>query len=360
MSVKGRSAAAVAGLAMLLMLWFAGAARAQTAYAPPDRPGPALSVPPDKLAASLHCKPSVTNATVTPVLLNPATGVDDEQNYSWNWEPALDKLGIPWCSYTAPAKTLDDIQVSGEYLVHAIRAMHAMAGRRIAIVGHSQGGMSMRWALRFWPDTRAMVDDVIGFSPSNHGTTASGQQCALGCPPAVWQQSNRANLIAALNSSAETWPGISYTQIWTHTDEVVQPAGDASTASAALHTGTGRITNVATQDLCPADTYEHLQVGTVDPVAYALAVDALTRDGPADPARVDRAVCAQFAMPGVDWTNPRTLQEIIASQPGLLGVIVPGANLVGAPEVRQEPPLKCYVFAAGCPKATATAAARRR
>ena len=30
--------------------------------------------------------------------------------------------------------------------------------------------MIPRWALRFWPDTRVMVDHVVGLSPSNHGT----------------------------------------------------------------------------------------------------------------------------------------------------------------------------------------------
>ena len=45
------------------------------------------------------------------------------------------------------------------------------------------------------------------------------------------------------------------------------------------------ITNIATQAVCPGDAYEHLTIGTIDPVAYALAVDALTHPGPADPAR---------------------------------------------------------------------------
>lgn len=324
-------------------------APADPAYAPLDRSGPALSVPADQLAASLRCSPGVQDAGVEPVLLNPATGVTAEQNYSWSWEPALDQLGIPWCAYTAPHSTLDDIQVSGEYLVHAIRTMYALAGRRIAVMGHSQGGMSMRWALRFWPDTRDMVDDVIGFSGSNHGTTLAGGDCAHGCPPAVWQQAAGARFIAALNSFAETFRGISYTEIWTHTDEVVQPAGSAATASAALHTGDGAITNVATQDLCPLDPYEHLEVGTVDPVAYALAVDALTHAGPADPSRVSRMVCLQTTMPGVDWTSPKTLQEILAGSPGLAAVVTPGLNLVGAPEVTEEPPTACYVYADGCP-----------
>jgi hypothetical protein len=319
------------------------------AYAPLDQPGVRLDVPAAKLAASLHCTAGVRNATREPVLLSPATGATVEQNYSWNWEPALDKLGIPWCAYDAPSHTLEDIQVSGEYLVYAIRTMHAMAGRKIAVMGHSQGGMSMRWPLRFWPDTRAMVDDVIGFSGSNHGTTTA-TACQAGCPPADWQQAANAKFIDALNSYAETFPGISYTEIYTHTDEVVTP-NHGEHASAALHGGGGAILNIATQDVCPGDLYEHLTIGTVDPVAYALAVDALRHVGPADPHRIDRGVCSQVLMPGVDPANPNIATQLVALQPGLLAVSVPGTNLVGVRELKAEPPLACYVFAR-CPGQT--------
>ena len=331
---------------------FAGApgAAAAVAYAPLDQPGPPLTVPLARLSAALYCQPGVRHAAVEPVLLNPATGVDPAENYSWNYEPALTELGIPWCTYTAPHHTLDDIEASGEYLVYAIRAVHALAGRPIAVMGHSQGGMSMRWALRFWPDTRPMVDDVIGFSGSNHGTTVlSASVCGLGCPPADWQQLSTARFIAALNSGAETFPGISYTEVYTHTDEVVQPNSGVH-ASAALHTGAGAITDVATQDLCPSDVYEHLAVGTVDPVAYALAVDALTHPGPADPARVARirGLCSRATMPGVDLTNPNTLAQILAAGPTLASATLgPTATATaGAPVLRAEPALACYVFAA--------------
>jgi hypothetical protein len=158
-----------------------------------------------------------------------------------------------------------------------------------------------------------MVDDVIGFSGSNHGTTAlSSATCAPGCPAAVWQQAYDSPFIEALNSDAETVPGISYTEIWTHTDEVVDPNGSVATASASLHTGGGIITNVPTQQICPLDVYEHLTIGTVDPVAYALAVDALTHPGPADPTRIPPSVCSQVTMPGVS-PNLNSVAQILAA-----------------------------------------------
>jgi hypothetical protein len=64
-------------------------------------------------------------------------------------------------------------EVAGEYVVYAIRIMHAAYGGRIDIVGHPQGGMVPRWALRLWPDTRAIVDDLVGLSPSTWGSAST-------------------------------------------------------------------------------------------------------------------------------------------------------------------------------------------
>jgi hypothetical protein len=325
-------------------------ARSETpAYAPLDRPGPALTVPARRLQAALECHGSPTRGG-QPVLLNPATSVTPDQDYSWTYEKAFTAQHRYWCAVTMPDHTFGDIQVAGEYLVHAIRVMHRRTGRPIAILGHSQGGMSMRWALRFWPDTRAMVADVIGMAPSNHGTTAL-PTCRPGlttCTPAVWQQQADAAFIAALNSGAETFAGVAYTVIYTHTDEVVTPNSSAQTSSSALHTGDGAITNVAVQDVCPADVDEHLLVGTIDPTTYALVMDALTHSGPADPARIDPAVCGQVFMPYVDPADVRTYLQPLQALPGLASTPLPYANLVGAPMVGAEPALRCYVFAAGC------------
>lgn len=322
-------------------------ARAGSRFAPLDRPGPRLRVPARELRQSLLCHGDPRRGP-EPVLLNPATGVTPEQNYSWNYERAFTAQHRAWCAVTMPDRTLEDIQRSGEFLVHAIRVFHHRAGRRIAVMGHSQGGMSMRWALRFWPDTRRMVDDVIGFAGSNHGTTAL--PCGTiqpQCPPADWQQGAGAQFIAALNSRAETFRGISYTEIYTHTDEVVQPNSGPDASSSSLHTGQGRITNVATQDVCPGDVDEHLTVGTIDPVAYALALDALRHRGPARPSRIPSSVCTQVYQPGVDPANVQNYLQTFQAAFGLLAVSTP-VNLVGAPEVSKEPRLRCYVLARGC------------
>jgi hypothetical protein len=344
------SAVAIAVLAAIGVVGGNPAGASTASFAPLDRPGPALSVPTATLSAALACHGDLAGSALEPVVLSPATGVTPDQNYSWNYERAFTAQRRPWCAVTMPFHTLGDIQTAGEYLVYAIRAVHAKAGRRIAVMGHSQGGMSMRWALRFWPDTRAMVDDVIGFAGSNHGTTAI-PSCRPGwtsCLPAVWQQQASSNFITALNSGTETFQGISYTEIFTHTDEVVRPNNTDATSSSALHTGSGAITNVSTQSICPLDVYEHLSVGTIDPVAYALATDALNHAGPAQPQRINRSTCLQLVQPGVNPLNVNMYLQILAGAPGLLSVSLPDVNLVGAPEVPAEPALRCYVLATGC------------
>jgi hypothetical protein len=354
-----RRAAVLTGALLATALAPVAPAGAAEAYAPTTQPGPALSPSPAALAAALKCTGTIGNAAgPTPVLFVPATGVTPEQNYDWNWKPALQRLGVPFCTIELPQKSLGDVQTAGEYVTSAIREVHRRAGRRISIIGHSQGGMVFRWALRFWPDTRPMVDDAIGFAGSNHGTTVIDAlpTCSLlGCPVASLQQSSTSKFIAALNSQQETFAGISYTNIRTNYDEVVTPSNvaDPRTASSSLTTGDGRITNVAIQDVCPGELSEHLLVGTTSNTAYALAMDALTHDGPANPSRVPASTCASPLMPGVDPANLQANVTALTALPGLISVV--GVNLAGVPVARQEPALKSYVFAkTSTPGATAT------
>jgi pimeloyl-ACP methyl ester carboxylesterase len=318
------------------LLWTVSATA--VTYAPPDTPGPRLSVPARLLKRALVCTAAVAHANHSPILLVPGTTINPTE-FAWNWERALTARGRPYCTIDLPGNAMGDIQIAGEYVVYAIRHMHRLSGRKVDIVGHSQGGMVPRWALRFWPDTRSMVGDLVGMSPSNHGTLDADVVCIPGCAPAIWQQRNDAHFIAALNSYQETFPGISYTSIYTDTDEVVVP-NFGPAASSALRGGGGQITNVAIQAVCPLDVTEHIGIGTYDATAFAIAMDALTHPGPADPARVSRAVCLDPLMPGV---NPLTFVTDFAQTNAVVAT-----TLATYPHVSAEPPLACYVTAS-CP-----------
>jgi len=314
-------------------------------YAPLDRPGPALSVAPGDLQGAMQCH-GTPGEGPRAVFLNPATSVTPEENYSWNWMKVFNAQGRYWCTTTMPHHTFGDIQTASEYIVHAIRTMYRRTGGKVAIMGHSQGGMSGRWALRFWPDLRSKVSEVIGMAPSNHGTR-SLVQCIEGvttCTPAVWQQGAGSAFMDALNSRAETFADIDYTNVYTMLDEVVTPP-----ASSGLTTGAGRIANVRVQDVCPADPHEHVLMGTASPAVYAIVMDALGHAGPAQVARVDRAYCNRLYMPGVDPIAVHEYAPMLSAIPSLLTTVTPDVTLSGAPLLRREPALRCYVYAAGCP-----------
>ena len=302
---------------------------ALTAPATAALPGPALHVP----ASSLTCSGSFSRSGPTPVLLVPGTTLTPDVNFDWNYEKVFTAAGRSWCAVTLPNHAMSDIQVAGEYVAAAIRAEHAKAGRKIDIVGYSQGGMVPRWALKYWPDTRAMVDDMVGIDPSNHGTLDADAICVPGCAPAIFQQESNSTFLTALNSGAETYAGISYTQTYSIEDEVVVPNIDPA-ASSALHTGAGRISNVEVQSICPLHVADHLTMGTFDPVAYAVVLDALDHSGPASAARIPSSVCGQLIMPGLDAGS-------VATNFARLGVVVAG-ELALYPHVSAEPPLAAY------------------
>src|SRR4051794_13749737 len=229
--------------------------------------GPPPSVPAGDLAEALEGPKSLSGVTRAPVLLIPGTNLEPKGNFDWNYEPALDAAHIPWCAVTLPRYAMGDIQVAAEYVVAALRRMYADAGRRVSVIGYSQGGMIGRWALKWWPDTRAMVEDLIGNAPSNHGTLTARPACSSQCPPADWQQRDDSKFIQALNTGPETFAGIDYTVNFTHSDEVVTPNTDARTGSSALRTGDGPIPNTALQEICPNDTPDHPPTGRHSPPA---------------------------------------------------------------------------------------------
>lgn len=322
------------GLLTVILVLLAGLLVTSPVAAAPDPDEPTIRTATSTLARSLVCSPGVDQAATTPVLLVHGTRVTARENWSLVYLPSLTQLGIPWCYVKLPQRATGDIQISAEYVVHAIREMYDRAHRPVSVIGASQGGMLPRWALRFWPSLRPMVDDLVALAPTNHGTESHRDACAQGpCLPAEWQQAIGSKFMSALNSGQETFPGISYTNIYSHADTTVTPNQD-DTGSSSLHGGGGAITNVAVQDVCPTSNASHIMVGLFDRIGFNLALDALAHLGPANVSTVKSRGCHQPAPPGF---NPLPL---LLSVPGLLA-----SNLLGvgmAAKTDHEPALRCY------------------
>jgi triacylglycerol lipase len=151
--------------------------------------------------------------------------------------------------------------------------------QKVSIVGHSEGGMMPRYYIRFLGGA-AKVGDLIGLSPSNHGTENPLvlEGAALGCTACAEQEAAGSSFLRRLNSGIEAPGPVDYTVIQTIYDAVVIPW-----TSAFLSGPPARVTDVTLQKRCPGDITGHLGIPT-DPVALQWIENALGRPGPANPA----------------------------------------------------------------------------
>ena len=289
---------------------------------------PRFDVPAGALRASLQCPSRFAHRDRNPVLLVHGTGLNADESWDWNYEVALPPSGYDWCAVTLPDRALGDIQVSSEYVVYAIEHIHALTHRKLTVITHSQGGMEGRWALRWWTTARSDTADLIDLASPNHGIDAADWCAQSGnCWPAVWQMATGSHFLHALNSVSETPGRVAYSQIYSQTDELVEPS------TTVPLTGGTHTANVAIQSICPGRWVHHAGLLS-DPVAWELALDAMTHAGPADPGRIDRGACVQATMPYVNSEQVLTGNAFLYGRAAVAFEQHPG--------VRAEPPLKPY------------------
>lgn len=316
----------------------------------PDEP--ALTTPQDTLDAALHCT-AFTHPDKPAVLLVHGTFTAGQEQYEWNYIPLLSARGYDVCAVTYPDRGLGDQQISAEYVVNALRRLHAKTGRKLAMIGHSQGATMPRWALKWWPSARAAVADFVMQAGPHHGTLIASpatleQQLGLGAlpvgllPAAFYQFTPGSQFVGALNAGDETPGDIDYTNLYTLTDELVEPAVPVPTAALDWQQNNPRVANILLQKVCPQQIVDHVTIGTIDSLAFALALDAIEHAGPADPARIDPTqVCLNIpiiANPALASAGVSTLLTILQSD---IATGAPDPHLTGA-----EPPLKPYAQAA--------------
>lgn len=271
-----------------------------TDNAPPANPrarlsgGPALTVPEDLLESALSCPSSFGHAH-KPVLLVHGIPQTPDEAWSWNYAKVLPSQGFDVCTVALPDLARGDLQVQTEYVVHAITAMGRRSGGKVDVIAFSIPPLAARAAMRWWPDARALVDHLVLIGAQNHGEINFDVLCALPCIAPFWQAKPDSKFLAALNAGDETPGDVAYTSVYSRTDPVLllSPLPGIATSDLA------GASNIGVQDICPLRIVDHAQ-SLSDAVIYAVVIDALTHSGPADPARIDRSVCQQLTMPGVD------------------------------------------------------------
>ncbi len=298
------------------------------AATPASAIGPALETNPTDLDRAVRCPVSFSGAH-EPVLLVQGTAGRPEDHWALGYSKIMPDLGYDVCTVRLPDLALGDIQVAAEYVVHAVRAIAAKSGKKVDLVGYSQGGLEPRWAFKYWPDVRESVDDLVTLASPHHGAIATDVLCLATCQAAVWQMNylGPSNFLQALNAGDETPGAIDYTSIYSLTDELVQPALPTPTAALA------GATNIAIQDVCIGRPVQH-GLEPFDAAVFALLLDALSHPGPAVPARVGSAVCTELFVPGLTPDDVVIAQEVVYAN-GLESVGLLGQKVPAEPPVRE-------------------------
>jgi len=287
---------------------------------------PPLTEPSTALRRATRCDPADRlRSAKRVVLLVHGTATTPRESWSWGYEKALHADGFALCTVRLPDYALGSMTRSAEYVVSAARVAIRRSERRIAIIGHSQGGQLGVWATRFWPDVARGVHDVVALASPLDGTALGNELCVLSrCIALAWQSRRGSQTVAALRR-APVPSGVDTTAIATRYDEIVRPQPAVNSIRGAR--------SILLQDVCRNDPVEHnLILG--DPLGYALAIDAITHQGPADPRRIPRSTCQQHFIPHGD---------LVGASAGLASIL---RFVTGVTDVRRfvgaEPPLPAY------------------
>ncbi|KAJ5935438.1 hypothetical protein N7466_004985 [Penicillium verhagenii] len=255
----------------------------------------------------------------TPVILVPGTGTYGGEAYESNFAKLLkaSTFGDPvWLNI--PGRMCDEAPKNAQYVAYAINYISSRTQRQVAVVGWSQGTLSIQWSLKYWPSTRDQVSNFICLSADFAGTVNAWALCPFNGTqpgtPAVWHQTRNSNFIATLRSNGGDSAYVPTTSIYSATDEVVQPQSGRGASAFMKDERDVGVTNCELQveaRFKPAGlVYTHEAV-LYNPLAWALAEDAIRNGGPGRFDRIDMAeVCRHTMAPGVNFIDAAKTQAL--------------------------------------------------
>ncbi|GAA5925985.1 esterase/lipase family protein [Sporobolomyces koalae] len=308
-----------------------------------------FSQPCSTYASAVTCPNGIQGKAGGIVLLVHGTGSTGAE--SWAQGPYVLELpsagpGYDVCYVDLPGRSIGDAQVSSEYVAYNIKDLAAKSATgQVSLISHSQGGLNVQWAVDFWPSYRSLVHAFVGLAPDFHGTAEGPLACTLedvssvgqGCNPSVIQQTVGSHFLAAINTKANQ-ALVPTTSLYTHYDDIIQPE--------VLVPATSRLNGASVHamqdlDVCgPGYIADHFTM-IVSSAAYALALDALTHNGYADPARVSKAACF-WAL-----TDVVVLNDFNRTVAFVESAVNDVQALSFGPKVKTEPLLMPYVCASG-------------
>ena len=251
------------------------------------------------LPINYYASPPGANVRCTPSAAHPYPVVLSEGTFSsmFNSFGAIspDLVNNGYCVYafnygqTLPLTSINatgDIRNSAAQLATEVNRVLALTGAgKVDLVGWSQGGMMPRYYLNNLGGA-AKVNMLVGFAPSNYGTTLDGLTTlatglgVLGLTTALLsiscvacsQQIQGSSFLTSLNKTP-TVAAVKYVDIETSHDEVVTPF-----TNAFLPAGPN-VQNITLQNQCSQDASDHLSIA-YDSNALADMVNALGADSP--------------------------------------------------------------------------------
>lgn len=299
----------------------------------PSGSDPAFSTPKSVLDAGLTCKNGSPSSQTKPILLVPGTGVTGEQNYDSNWIPLSSALGYSPCWVSPPPFMLNDSQVNAEYIVNAVSVLYSGNGnQKVPVLTWSQGGLATQWGLTFFPSIRSKVDRLMAFAPDYKGTIEASFLNAVGLSSqSVWQQTSGSAFLTALMNAGGLSQIVPTTNLYSATDEIVQPQITNSPIDSSY---LFNAKNIQTQTVCgPLFIIDH--AGSVtSQFSYVVGKSALS-------SPTGQAQSKDY---GLTDCNPLPANDLTAEQKvessGLL--LVAGKNVIAGPKQNCEPDLKPY------------------
>lgn len=280
-------------------------------------------------------------SNISAIVMVPGTAVPGGQTWAVGYAKKFIQDGIAnpvWLNI--PTNTLQDAQVSAEYVAYAINYMFQYTGgRNVSVIAFSQGTLNTQWALKYFTSTRKLVSDYIGISPDYRGTVLAQVLCPgfprLPCSPSVLQQFDNSTFVRILRQNGGDSEIVPTTTVYSATDQIVQPQSGPSASGLLFNASNNLI-----QKLCPSQpagliyTHEGLLYNAL---GYALAVDAITNEGHADASRMlvnKPNICLLLTIPGLTVDDVITLESV---------AITAALNIATAfPKQFNEPPIKSY------------------